>query len=64
MYPVHNRKNLTVPIEIELAQKQKTFSHFFSAFPESTLNFEYFETEDDPHIFFISKITVSENVGS
>ena len=56
MYPVHNRKSLTVPIEIELAQKEKTLSHFFSSFPKSTLNFEYYETEDDPHIFCISKL--------
>ena len=30
------------PIEIELSQKPKTFSEFFSAVLNSRLNFEYF----------------------
>ena len=42
-YPVLNRYNLTIPIQMQLYQKQKTFSHFFSAFPKTNLNFEQFE---------------------
>ena len=54
------RDNLTRPIQIRLSQKQKTFSQFFSAFFKSTVNFEYFQQEDDPHSRHISQITVSE----
>ena len=35
--------NLTLPIQILLSQKQKTFFEFFSAFLKSTLNFEHFQ---------------------
>ena len=28
-YPVLNKENLTIPIEIQLSQKPKTFSEFF-----------------------------------
>ena len=61
-YPVLNRDNLTIPIEMQLSQKQKTFSEFLAAFLKSWLNFEYFEKKDDPHRFCISEITDSENV--
>ena len=63
-YPVLNRENLMVQIQMQLSLKQKTFSEFFSAFFESRLNFEYLETTDDPHSFFIFEITDSENVVS
>ena len=42
-YPVLNRDNLTIPIQMQLSQKQKTFSLFFASFFKSTLNFEFFE---------------------
>ena len=61
-YPVLNRDNLTIPIKMQLSQKQKTSSQFLAAFLKSRLNFEYFEQKDDPHRFCISKITDSENV--
>ena len=61
-YPVLNRDNLTISIQMQLSQKQKTFSQFFAAFLKSTLNFEHFEKKDDPHRFCISEITDSENV--
>ena len=61
-YPVLHRDNLTIPIQMQLSQKQKTFSQFFAAFLKSTLNFEHFEKKDDPHRFCISEITDSENV--
>ena len=35
-----NRDNLRQPIQIELSQKQKTFSEFFFAFLKSILNFK------------------------
>ena len=38
-YPVLNRDNLTIPIQMQLSQKQKTFFQFFAAFLKSRLNF-------------------------
>ena len=43
--------------------KQKTFSHFFSAFLKSSLNFEYFLKKDDAHSWCISDITELEKPG-
>ena len=37
------RDNLTQPIQILLCQKKNTFSHLFSGFLKSTLNFVDFE---------------------
>ena len=54
------RDNLTQPIQILLAQKQKTFSRLISAFLKSTLNFARFQKKDDTHSRYISQITVSE----
>ena len=61
-YPVLNRDNLTIPIQMQLSQKQKTFSQIFPAFLEFRSNFQYFEKKYDPHSFCISEITDSENV--
>ena len=48
---------------MQLSQKQKTFSEFFSAFLKSSLNFEHFQKKDDSHSWGISKITESEKQG-
>ena len=48
-YSLFNRDNLTQPIQMELSQKQKTFSGFFCAFLKSSLNFEYFQKINDRH---------------
>ena len=61
-YPVLNRENLMILIQMDLSQKQITFSLFFAAFLKFQLNFEYFEKKDYPHSFCISEITYSENV--
>ena len=61
-YPALNRDNLTIPIQMQMSQKQKKFSAFFAEFLKSKLNFEYFEKKGDPDTFCISKITYSENV--
>ena len=37
------RDNLTQPIQILFSQKQKAFSHLFSAFLKATLNFADFK---------------------
>ena len=44
-----NRENFTQPIQIQLSQKQKTFSEFYFAFLKSILNFKHLPTKDDPH---------------
>ena len=61
-YPVLNKDNLTIPIQMQLSQKQNTFSQFSAAFLKSSWNFEGFEKKDDPHSFCIFEITDSENV--
>ena len=43
-----NRDNLTQQIEMQLSEKQKTFSEFFFAVLKSTLNFKHFRKKDDP----------------
>ena len=60
MYSPLNRDNLRQSIQTLLSQKQKTFSKFLSSFLKCTLNFEHFQTKDDPHSRCISEITVSE----
>ena len=47
-------------IQMPLSQKQNIFSQFFSAFLESPLNFEHFQTNDDPHSLCISEISDHE----
>ena len=44
-----NRNNLMEPIEMQVSQKQKTFSEFFLAFLKSMLKFKHFPKKDDPH---------------
>ena len=61
-YPLVKRDSLTIKFQMQLSQKQKTFSEFFAAFLKSTINFKHFAKKDDPHRFCISEITVSENV--
>ena len=61
-YPVLNRDNLTIPIQIELSQGTKNFSEFFSSVFKSSLNFELLEEKDDPHSFCIFEVTDPENV--
>ena len=62
MYPLLKRDNLTVPIQLQLSQKQKTFSLFFPAFFRYRFNSQYFGNNDDPHRFCNFEIPTSENV--
>ena len=59
-YSPLNRENFTQPIWIILPQKRKTFSKFFSPVLKSTLNFETFQKNVDPHSECISEITDSQ----
>ena len=47
MYSVLNTEYLMHPIHMQLPQKQKNFSQFFSAFLKSKLNFEHIPKKDD-----------------
>ena len=61
--PLLKRDNLTTPIQMQLSLKHKDFSVFFAPYLKFRINFKYFgKNKDDPHRFFISGITVSENV--
>ena len=60
-YLVLHRENLTIPNQMQLSKKQKTFSEIFRAFLKSILNFKYFGS-NDVSCFCISEITDSENV--
>ena len=44
-----NRDNLAQRIQMQLSQKQKTFSELFFAFLKSKFNFKQFPKKDDPH---------------
>ena len=48
-YLVQYCENLQLPIEMQLPEKQKTFSQFFVPFLEPPSNFEYFDKKDDDH---------------
>ena len=42
-YTLLKRNNLTIPIEMQLSQKHKTFSRFYTAFLKSRWTFEHFD---------------------
>ena len=44
-----NRDILAQRIQMQLSQKQKTFSEFFFAFLKSILNFKHLPKKDDRH---------------
>ena len=48
---------------MQLRQKQKTFTQFFSQFSKFRFNFEDFEKKDDPHSWCIFEFTDSEKRG-
>ena len=48
-YAVQDFENLLVPIQIQLSQKQKSFSLFFVPFLGSRSNLKHFERKDDCH---------------
>ena len=55
-YPVLNRDNLTIPIQMQLSQKEKSFSEFFAEFFKSTLNFKHLEKKITLIYFVFSKL--------
>ena len=61
-YPLLKRGDLTVAIQMQLSQKQKTFAQFLAEFLKFILNFKYFETKYEPHRFCLSEIKDLKNV--
>ena len=55
-----NTGNLPQAIQIQLSEKQKTFSEFFFAFFKSILSFKHLPKKDDPRSSRISGNTGSE----
>ena len=52
-YSLPNSENLVQPIQMQLSQKQKTFSQSFATFLKTTSNFQ---KKDDPHSFCVFEI--------
>ena len=51
------------PIHMQLSQKLKTFSEFFSFISKSRLNFECFQKKDQAHSLFIFEATACKKRG-
>ena len=62
-YPVQDCKNLQLPNQMQLSEKQKTFSKFFVPCPDYTSNFKHFEIKDHRHSKCICEFTDCEKVG-
>ena len=62
-YSRRNMLNFTQQLEAPLSQKQKTFSHFFLAFPKCALNLEHLGKKDEYPSLVISRIIDSERGG-
>ena len=58
-----NRKNLNQPIQMQLSEKEKSFSEFFFALLKSILNFKHLPKRDNPRSSCISGNTGSEKYG-
>ena len=61
-YPVLNRDNLSIPIQMQLSEKESTFSQLSVAFLKSRSIFKCFEKQRYPHRFCLLEIKDSENV--
>ena len=46
-YALRDRHNIRQPIQMQLSQKDKTFSEFVFAFLKCKLNFEHFQKNGD-----------------
>ena len=60
--PVFKRDKLTIPIQMQLYHKEKTFFQFLVPFSKSALNLEHFEKKDDPQRFWTSEIVESQKL--
>ena len=58
-YSRSNTETLPLPVQMQLSEKLKTFTQFFIAIFETTLNFEHFE-RNEPHRSSISEVIASQ----
>ena len=61
-YSLVRRGNWMQTIQMHLAQKQKIFSEFFSAFFESGLNFEHFQKKMTLIAYVFPKLPTTKHV--
>ena len=59
-YSRSNPDKLQLPIQMQLTAKLQTFSLFFIAFLEYSLNCEHLEKKSEPHGFSISEVIDSQ----
>ena len=62
-YSLLSRDNFVQPNQMDLSQKQKTFSKFFLHFPNLHQIWNIYKQKDDAHSLCISEITDSERCG-
>ena len=62
-YSLLNRDKLRHLIQMQLSQKEKTFSQFISSLFKSILKFEHSPKKDRSHSSCVSEITVSQKRG-
>ena len=62
-YILCNSENSPQPIEMQLSEKQTTFSDYSASFLKSTSNLKHFEKDHDLDTLCISDITDSETLG-
>ena len=48
-YSLLNRGNFLQHLQMQLSQKRKMFSEYFSTFSKFRFNFEHFQKKYDPH---------------
>ena len=61
-YLVLNRNDLTIPIQMELSEKEKKFDQCLAEFLKFIINFKYFGKKVEPYRFCISETTNLENI--
>ena len=61
-YSLISKDNWMQTIQMHLSQKQKIFSEFFSAFCESGLNFEHFQTKMTLIAYVFPKLHTTRDV--
>ena len=57
-----NRDNLAQPIQLELSQKQKTFSQFVFSFLKSILNYKHFSKKMTLRVDVYPKLPTPKNM--
>ena len=61
-YLLLKRENLTIPIQMQLSQKEETSSLFSSAFLKCTLSFAHFDKNDALIDFVILKVQTQKTL--